>query len=209
MERAVAERTLDWETIRLRLDPEAGGKSDPAARASEIARILKQRAEALAAPEADAAPTAAPALTLLVLSIAGQRYGIELDSVREVVPMRGITPVPGTPVHFPGVVNYRGDIVAVLDLRSLWSLSVPETGGERIVVVETEDMALGLIAETVLGVAQVGSDDLGPPPAASGHAQPTFVRAMTADMVAVLDLGEIARHPRVTVNTDVTRRTSS
>ena len=164
----------------------------------DVARILRERAQALARPAAHAeAP--ADALDLLVFSLSGERYAIELGSALQVVPLRGVTPVPCTPTFVLGVINHRGRILAVLDLRRLWNLPGASTPSGRIVVVEAGDTTLGIFAEAIEGTVPVEAGQLTAPPVALAGGQPVFIRGVTADMVAVLDLGALARDPRITV----------
>ncbi|MBI2553890.1 MAG: purine-binding chemotaxis protein CheW [Candidatus Rokubacteria bacterium] len=169
----------------------------------EVKRILRERAEALARPVEDARTPAEP-LELLVFSLAGERYGIETVHVFEGVPLRGLTPVPGTPPFVLGVVNHRGRILPVLDLRRLFELAgqgVPEGG--RVVAVEAGGMTFGIFADALAGTIRLGADEVAPPPVTlAGHRQ-AFIRGVTGEMVAVLDLEGLARDPRITVNEEV------
>src|SRR3990172_12567895 len=113
----------------------------------EVKRILRERAEALAKPVEEARTPTEP-LELLVFSLAGERYGIETAQVLEVVPLRGLTPVPCTPPFVLGVVNHRGRIRPVLDLRRLFELATPGVPeGGRVVAVEAGGMTFGIFAD--------------------------------------------------------------
>src|SRR3972149_6549467 len=113
---------LNWQTAYLRLEQarqalETGGSPLP----EEGKRILRDRAQALAKPPAGVR-TPAEALDLLVFSLPGERYGIETTHVLEVICLRELTPVPCMPPVILGVVNHRGRILPVLDLRGLFML---------------------------------------------------------------------------------------
>ncbi|MBI2158723.1 MAG: chemotaxis protein CheW, partial [Candidatus Rokubacteria bacterium] len=87
--------------------------------ADETARILQDRARALAKPLEE--PSAqGETLDLLVLGLAGERYGIDAAHVLEVVQLPELVPVPCTPPVVLGVVNHRGRVLTVLDLRRLF-----------------------------------------------------------------------------------------
>ncbi|MBI2494179.1 MAG: chemotaxis protein CheW, partial [Candidatus Rokubacteria bacterium] len=86
--------------------------------ADETARILQDRARALAKPlEEPSAP--GETLDLLLFGLAGERYGIDAAHVLEVVQLPELVPVPCTPPVVLGVVNHRGRVLTVLDLRRL------------------------------------------------------------------------------------------
>jgi len=169
----------------------------------EVKRILRERAKVLARPVEEARTPAEP-LELLVLSLTGELYGIETAHVLEVVPLRGLTPVPCTPLFILGVVNHRGRILTVLDLRRLFELAgqgIPEGG--RVVAVEAGGMAFGIFADAVAGTIRLGADEVASPPVTLAGDRQVFIRGVTGEMVAVLDLEALARDPRITVNEEV------
>ena len=169
----------------------------------EVQRILRQRAEALAKPP-DEARTPADLLELLVLSLGGERYGIEAADVLDVVPLRGLTPVPGTPSFVLGVVHHRGRVLPLLDLRTLFELGGRGmANGGRVVAVAAGGMTFGIFADAVTGTVRVGGDEVTPAPATLAGDHRALVRGVTGEMVAVLDLDALARDPRITVNEEV------
>jgi len=169
----------------------------------EVKRILRERAEALAKPMEEARTPAEP-LELLVFSLAGERYGIETAHVLEVVPLRGLTSVPCTPPFLLGVVNHRGRILPVLDLRRLFELAGQGIAkGGRVVAVAVGGMAFGIFADAVAGSVRLGADEVAPPPVSLARDRQAFIRGITGGMVAVLDLEALASDPRITVNEEV------
>ncbi len=195
---------INWQETYARLEQtrqslETGGNLPP----EEVKRILRERAEALAKPREEArAP--ADLLELLVFSLAGERYGIETTHVLEVFPLRELTPVPCTPSFVLGVVNHRGRILPVLDLRRLFELAGREISeGGRVVAVEAGGMAFGIFADAVAGTIRLGADEVAPPPVTLTGDRQAFIRGVTGEMVVVLDLEALARDPRITVNEEV------
>lgn len=169
----------------------------------EVRRILRERARALARPlEEAAAPT--EVLELLVFSLAGERYGIETAYVQEVFPLRDLTPVPCTLSFVLGVANYRGRILPVLDFRRLFELVAEGiTEGSRVVTVEAGGMTFGIFTDAVPGTVRVGAHEVASPPVTLTGDRQAFIRGVTGEMVAVLDLEALARDPRIVVNEEV------
>ncbi len=169
----------------------------------EIKRVLKARAQALAKPlEKTAGPT--EALELLVCSVSGERYGIKTEYVREVVRTQQMTPVPCTPPFIAGIANYRGLVLAVLDLRRLFDLpgdGMPERS--RIVVVEGGGKTFGIMTDAIAEVIKVGMHELARPPATLARERQAFIQGVTDKMIAVMDIDAIAQDPRVVVNEEV------
>jgi purine-binding chemotaxis protein CheW len=168
---------------------------------AEIERILRQRAARLAAPLAPATPAATSAL--VVFRLAGERYGLHATQVVSVAPLRDLTPVPCTPPVVLGVINHHGRILPVLDLRPLLALAaVAPTEGSRVVVVDTSTTRVGLLAESLDGIVSVPRDSL-TAPSAPAQTAGSLVRAVTPDMVAVLDTEALRRDARLFVDDEV------
>lgn len=195
---------VDWQEVhasveRVRQALEAAEAPSP----EEVHRILSARARLLATPLA-APATTGERLDLLVIVLAEERYGVEIAHVADVVPLRELTPVPCTPSLVLGVINHRGRVLPVLDLRRLFDLAGQGIAdGSRVVVVETVGMRFGLYSDVVKGIVPVGVDEISPPPAALGGGRQALLRGVTADMLAVLDLDALIRDPRITVNDEV------
>jgi purine-binding chemotaxis protein CheW len=111
---------VDWTALRRRLvDAEQRLAQGFAPPPEQQRAILRARALGLAA-EATAAPGESSEVLEFVL--AQERYAIETAWVREVVPLRDLTPLPGLPAFVLGIIHLRGQIVSLLDLRKFFEL---------------------------------------------------------------------------------------
>jgi purine-binding chemotaxis protein CheW len=192
---------IDWQQAYARLDRTRRALEGAAERApEEVRRILAARAQTLARPREEVrVPT--EVLELLVFSLGGERYAIEMAYVLEAIPLRGLTPVPCAPPFVLGVVNHRGQILPVLDLRRLLEPAGVEVAQEGLVVaVQAGRMMFGIFADAIGGTMRVPTLEMAPPPAAVTVDRQVFLRGVTADMVAVLDLGALVRDRRIAVN---------
>jgi purine-binding chemotaxis protein CheW len=195
---------FDWEQAYARLDRARQALAAAVDRPrDEVQRLLAARAQALARPREEV-QVPAEALDLLVFLLGGERYAIETSHVLEAVPLRALTPVPCTPPFVLGVVNYRGQILPVLDLRRLFELAevaVPEES--RVVAVEAGGMRFGIFADAIEGTIRVPTQELAPPPAAVTVDRQAFIRGVTPELIAVLDLQGLAKDRRIVVNEEV------
>ncbi|MGB4782918.1 chemotaxis protein CheW [Candidatus Methylomirabilis sp.] len=197
-------QAVNYEEVYSRLEEtrralEAGGSLPP----EEVKRILRDRAHALAKPLAEVR-TPAEVLELLVFSLAGGRYGIEMSHVLEVIPLRELTPMPCTPPFVLGVVNHRGRILPVLDFRRLLDLADQGIAeGSKVIAVDTGGMSFGIYADAMSGVERIGANEMAPPPAAVAGDRHTFLLGVTGEMVAVLDLERIAFDKKIVVHEQV------
>ena len=107
------------------------------------------------------------AASWLLLTVDGIEYGLSLEHVREIRRAGAVTPVPSVPDFVDGVMNLRGRIVPVVDLRARFGLS--RTDHDRftvVVVIEADGRTCGLVADAVQDVVAVPPDRIGPPPSA-------------------------------------------
>lgn len=165
-----------------------------------VDRILRERARVLARPAGGSAAREDD-LELLELRIADEHYAIETRFVTEVHPLRDLTPLPGTPAFVRGIVNLRGRIVPVYDLRKMFNL--PEQGItdlHRIVVVENHDLELGLLADLVTGVRALPRAALAPPPTTVSAIATDYLAGVSEQRLVVLDLERILNDPGIVVN---------
>jgi purine-binding chemotaxis protein CheW len=101
----------------------------------------------------------------IVFSLSGEEYGIPLLKVKEVVAIPDITPVPYGPTHFKGIMNLRGQVFSVIDLRLKLKLAKAEINPESaIIILDLNPIHFGIIVDTVESVRSVSSLEVQPPP---------------------------------------------
>jgi purine-binding chemotaxis protein CheW len=118
--------------------------------------------------------------------------GIDIRCVREINRVFDITPVPDAPPLVTGVVNLRGEVVTVVDLRTILELPATEiTPRTRLMIVQSDDEAIGLLVDRVADVATVQSTDEEPLPANVGGIDSRYftgVYRVGNDLLVVLDV---------------------
>ena len=94
-------------------------------------------------------------------------HGLEILKVREIIGMMDITPVPRTPKFVCGVINLRGKVaMPVVNLRTKFGMETIETNGETcIIVVQAEDIEMGIVVDRVSEVIDIPTSAIQPPPA--------------------------------------------
>ncbi|SDK19207.1 chemotaxis protein CheW [Pseudomonas indica] len=161
-----------WTRIRQSLDElERRIESGFALSAEEREQRLLERTREWARRPEQEVPDAF--LEVLAFSLGGETYAVESRHVAEVLPLAQYTPLPGTPAYVLGIVNVRGRIVSVLDLRILFELPVSGLADKNfLVVLQDESMEFGLLVDRVLGIQSLEKATL-----QSGMASLTGVRA--------------------------------
>ena len=101
----------------------------------------------------------------LLFRLGDDIYGIDIADVTSIVEMQKITAVPDLPPQVRGVINLRGKVIPVVDLRIQFGMGECEYGDRTcIIIVEVQDMDLGLIVDTVAEVQGISDEDISPPP---------------------------------------------
>jgi purine-binding chemotaxis protein CheW len=129
----------------------------------------------------------------LTFQLAREVYGLEILKVREIIGLMDVTPVPRTPPHIRGVINLRGKIIPVVDLRVKFSLEpAPDTERTCIIVVDLAQDAgtvqMGVVVDAVSEVLSISAEQIVPPPSFGAGVRADYIRglAKTAGRVGIL-----------------------
>ena len=169
-------------------------RADPALWAT-----LEARARVLA--QQDVAEDVRRGDETVIFQLGEARYGVAARLVREVQPLAGYTPLPGTPPFVLGLINLRGRLLTALDLRPLLGVPAsPPRAGATLLIVSAGGMELGLLADAVLEIRRAESQLSTALSAAEGQA-PAWVRGIDSRLTLLLDLAGLLADPRLLVPT--------
>lgn len=122
-------------------------------------------------------------------------YGLPASSVESIVPIEGITFVPGAPPWILGVVNVRGEIESVLDLNAVLGLGRTDlTPESRLLIAQHEDLRSGLLVDRMVDIAGVPSSAIGPAPTPLEGGKGGYIAGETeyaGQTLVILSLAEI------------------
>lgn len=166
----------------------------------ETRALLIQRAVALALKKNDET-VQQEQREIIVFRVGAETYGIETAFVREVYPLREFTALPGIPSFVLGIMNVRGQIVSIIDLRKF--LGLPEKGlGElnKVIILSTDRMEFGILADVVEGTRSVASKDVLAVPPGVIEVGEQYLKGMTEDHVVLLDAESIVNDKQLIVN---------
>ncbi|MBN1376631.1 MAG: chemotaxis protein CheW [Dehalococcoidia bacterium] len=131
----------------------------------------------------------------VVFDLASEHYGVDISDVREIMRMQNITKVPGAVSYVEGVINLRGKVLPVLDLRKRLGLKVAEQSEEsRIVVVDIADGEVGVIVDAVTEVLRVPNSSIEPPSSMVAQGNSDYLRGiakLTGRLIILLDLNKL------------------
>ena len=116
---------------------------------------------------------------LVAFTLGGETYGIDIAAIQEIIRMPEITPIPRTAPDVEGVVNLRGRIVPIVDLRARLGLSVvARTLSARVIVVQVGENTVGLIVDGVTGVLRLPTSSIEPPSALVSAVEENHIRGV-------------------------------
>ena len=158
-------------------------------------------------------------LHIVGFQVGRETYGVPITSLHEIVRVPEITAVPDAPDYMEGVINLRGKIVSVIDLRKrLGEKKVTISKRNRILVVEHKGRLSGLIVDSASEVLKVPASDVEPSPAAlqdgglncvTGLGKVKGRLIVLLDMTRLLDLGAVQRSVAVPEGNTESRRTAA
>jgi len=135
-------------------------------------------------------------LKVIVFGLLNEEYGIEVDKVRTIERMSPITRVPKIPAFIKGVINLRGIVVPVIDLRGRFNLAETEaTEHTRIIVVAVNEMEVGFIVDSANDVIDIDTDTIDTPPEIVGGIQAKYLDGIAKigddRLLIMLNLSEV------------------
>ena len=108
-----------------------------------------------------------------------EEFGLEILTVREIIGLLPITSVPCTPFYVNGVINLRGKVIPVIDLRLKFGISETERTEETcIIVVQVKSIEIGVVVDRVLEVRDILNDNIDPPPQFGASVDADFILGM-------------------------------
>ena len=129
----------------------------------------------------------------LTFRLTKEEYGIEILKVREIFGMQEITSVPGVPEYVKGVINLRGRIIPVIDLRLKFGFEEAEYNKETcIIVVSINEILVGIIVDTVSEVVDIPGDDI--------EQSPSFGAETPTEYL--LGMGKVKEHVVILLNVE-------
>lgn len=113
----------------------------------------------------DAQKASGDASRFLVFNLNEESYALPLLKVREVIAQTEVTPVPYTPPHFKGVMNLRGQVISVIDMRLKFKMKAQDANGETaIIILDLSPVALGVVVDAVNSVIALHESQISPSP---------------------------------------------
>jgi len=131
----------------------------------------------------------------LTFALGTEEYGIEILKVREIIGLMDITTVPQTPDYMKGVINLRGKVIPVIDLRLKFSMLEDEHTQETcVIVVEVNNAQIGVIVDSVSEVLDIKSTEIEDAPSFGQGIDTDFIMGLgktKEKIIILLDIEEV------------------
>lgn len=172
----------------------------PADEDRRVRQILKTRAVQLAI-EPQVETMADAILDVVEFHLAQERFAIESRFVREVIPVKHLTPLPCTPRYVVGLTNLRGEIHSVIDLKQLYDLPEQALGSQsRIMILRNEDMEFGILVDAVSEVRAIPINTLQTSLPTLTDIRVKYLRGITENRLTILDAGALLTDPDLIID---------
>jgi purine-binding chemotaxis protein CheW len=194
---------IDWDEIHRRIEAagatlESGYAPGPEQRKS----ILKKRAEELAREKTKKGDE--DSIEVVEFLLASERYGLESRFIQEVYPLKDFTPLPGVPPFVLGLVNVRGRILSVIDIKKFFDM--PRQGISdlnKVIIIYDEKMEFGILADAILGVRNIALSGIGPSLPTLVGIREEFLKGITGERMVILDAARILADKDIVVHEEV------
>lgn len=133
--------------------------------------------------------------------LADEKYAIDSNYVSEVTLLKELTPLPCTPEFILGIINVRGKIISVIDLKKFFNL--PERGItnlNRVIIVKHQGVELGILTDEIVGSMQIYLNKLQSKITTITEVQDDFIIGVTEERLIVLDIKEFLLNEKLIVN---------
>jgi len=195
---------IDWAAVHCSL--KSAGETlakENSYSAKEANAVLKARARELARIS-HSDDQAAERIDILEFLLSGETYAIEAAFIAETFPLTDFTQLFCTPPFVMGIINVRGRIVSIVDMRRFFDLPITGLSNlNRVIVVTDGKMDFGILADSIIGMKSLALQDLQAALPTLTGIREEFTAGVTADRLVLLDMGKILADRRIVVHEEV------
>lgn len=136
-----------------------------------------------------------PVVQWVTFRLDSETYGINVMQIQEVIRVNDIAPVPGAPDYVLGIINLRGNVVTVMDIRKRFGLAPRDMDdGTRVVIIETQGYVMGLLVDSVAEVVDIRASQMESAPNVGNDDSARFIQGVCSrdgELLILVDLGKL------------------
>lgn len=196
-------KAIDWDEVHRRMEAERTALERGFQPSLEKRlNILRERARRLAVdPEKEEETGYVEAVEFL---LAHERYAVTSQHVREICPLNEFIPIPGAPPFVLGIMNLRGHILSIMDIKRFFDL--PEKGLSdlnKVIILHSGEMEFGILADSVIGARNILVSEMETSLPTLTGIRDEYLMGVTRDRTVVLDAGRLLSDPNIIVHENV------
>jgi len=166
--------------------------------------VLRKRAKKLSREFLKESADEEDLLEIVEFRLGQERYGVASLHVGEVIPLRERAVLPCTPPFVAGILNLRGRIVSLIDLKFFFDIPATEISKEtRVIVLRSGEMELGILADALVGIRMISLRNIHPPLPTMEGVRSAYLLGVEGEDTALLDGGRILKDESLIVNEEV------
>lgn len=167
---------------------------------TDIIKILKERARILQKDSEDS-DGMKEKMDTLEFMLSNEKYAIDSTYVSEVVKIKDLTPLPCTPSFILGIINRRGQILSVIDIKKFFNM--PEKGItnlNRVIIVKHEEIEVGILTDEIVGNSAIDLDVLQTKVPSVNEIADNYILGLAKERFIILDIKELLLDEKIRVN---------
>lgn len=162
--------------------------------------VLKERARLLAVKD-KVTEDRGEQIDILEFMLAEEVYAIDSTCVSEVIRIKELTPLPCTPAFILGIINVRGEILSVIDIKKFFNLQDKGiTNLNRVIIVKYNGIELGILADEIVGNSTIDLDSLQSQITSVTEVPENFIVGVSKDRLIVLDIRQLLSNRKIIIN---------
>lgn len=163
--------------------------------------ILQERAKKIAGRKDLESQYTGESITVVEFLLSPERYAFEEKFASEVFFLKEITSIPGTPSFVMGVINLRGRIVSVINLKSLFNLKERGlTELNKVIILKNDKMEFGIVADSIIGNKSLYLSTLSQPPITLDHIGAEYISGVTRDGLILLNAIQLLSSKQIIIS---------
>ena len=143
-------------------------------------------------------------IQVLEFLVGSENYAVESMYIGGVYPFKKLTPLPWTPPFVLGIINVRGQIVSVISIEKLFNM--PEEGltsPNNVIIMHSDDMELGILADSILGVCSILLKEIQSPPPILKATRVQYLKGITKKQLLIIDAAKLLSDKNIVVHEEV------
>jgi len=165
--------------------------------------VLQLRAKDLATQKEEN-KISGDSIEVVVFILSNEKYALELNFVREVYPLKDLTPLPCTPTFVSGIINVRSQIVSIIDLKKFFDLNDhTDDHNQRVIILHSKQMEFGILADEIVGVQSIPVKTIQMSMLTLQGIGADYIKGVTEKRTVILDAEKILTDSKIIVHEEL------